>query len=118
MALRAEVFTELTSRPARLQGKLFGKLFQTAELAKFSRQERQQYEQSLKYYRDMKNVIDTAAQESKAEGIAEGIAQGIIEGELKKATEIARNLLKKNMSWQDVAAVTGLSEAEIKALQP
>jgi predicted transposase/invertase (TIGR01784 family) len=91
---------ELTRRPARLQGKVFGKLFQTAELAKFNRQEREQYEQSLKYYRDMKNVVDTAAQEA----------------ELKKATEIARNLLQMNLPMADIIRATGLSEAEIKAL--
>ena len=96
---------ELTRRPARLQGKIFSKLFQTAELAKFNRQEREQYEQSLKYYRDMKNVIDTAVQEAE------------VKSELKKALEIARNLLKKNMPWQDIAEVTGLSKEEINALR-
>jgi predicted transposase/invertase (TIGR01784 family) len=96
---------QLTKRPARLQGKIFGKVFQTAEIAKFSPQEREQYEESLKYYRDLKNVIDTAVQEAE------------VKTELKKAQEIARNLLAMNLTMQDVMRATGLSEEEITATQ-
>ena len=37
--------------------------FKAAEVAKLEPVEREAYEQSLKYYRDMKNVIDTAVEE-------------------------------------------------------
>ena len=49
----------LTNRPHKLQEKIFERLFETAEIAKFSPQEKEQYEDSLKVYRDLKNVIDT-----------------------------------------------------------
>ncbi len=97
---------KLTSRPARLQGKLFGKLFQTAALAKFSRQERQQYERSLKYYRDMKNVIDTSFDDGK------------IEGKIEEKIDTARNALLENLPISVIAKITGLSEEEINALRP
>ncbi len=45
----------------------FKKLFESAEIVKFSKEEREAYEESLKYYRDIKNVVDT----SKQEGIIE-----------------------------------------------
>jgi RNA-splicing ligase RtcB len=39
------------------------------KLAKFSPAEQEAYEESLKYYRDLKNVVDT----SREEGVLEGI---------------------------------------------
>ena len=87
----------------------------------FDREELLAYENSLKHYRDMKNVIDTAKVESKAEGIAEGIeigrAEGVEIGELKRARETARKALRKNMPLGDIAELTGLTEEEIAALQ-
>ena len=53
------VFThlsELQNRPKKLQDRVFKKLFEAAEIAKFSPKEREAYEKSLKYYRDIKNV--------------------------------------------------------------
>ena len=42
-----------------------------AEIAKFSPEEKEQYEESLKTYRDLKNVIDTAFDEGEAKGKVE-----------------------------------------------
>jgi hypothetical protein len=42
-----------------------------AEIAKFTPDEKNKYEESLKYYRDLKNVVDTSFDEGKAEGKAE-----------------------------------------------
>ncbi len=47
------------------------KLFEAAEIAQFSPQERAAYEDSLKYYQDLNNVVNT----SKMEGIKEGILE-------------------------------------------
>jgi len=96
---------ELEKRPAKLQERVFQKLFEAAELAKFSPVEISGYEQSLKYYRDMKNVIDT----SFGEGIAEGRAE--------RSLEIARNALLQGFSAAQISALTGLAEAEIEALR-
>lgn len=71
---------ELTDRPKRLQEKVFSKVFEIAEIAKYSPVEAAVYEDSLKIYRDLKNVIDTAFDEGKAEGIEAGIMQGRLEG--------------------------------------
>lgn len=51
---------ELEKRPKKLQEKIFDKLFKAAEIAKFTPAELVEYEDSLKQYRDLKNVIDTA----------------------------------------------------------
>jgi predicted transposase/invertase (TIGR01784 family) len=63
---------DLEKRPKKLQEKIFDKLFKAAEIAKFTPAELVEYEDSLKQYRDLKNVIDTARSESKEEGRMEG----------------------------------------------
>jgi PD-(D/E)XK nuclease family transposase len=68
----------LQKRPHKLQEKIFERLFETAEIAKFSPQEKEQYEESLKSYRDLKNVIDTSFGEGKIEGKIEEKTEGII----------------------------------------
>jgi hypothetical protein len=51
----------------KLQERVFKQLFEVAEIAKFTQEERMAYEESLKYYRDMKNVIDTSREEGRKE---------------------------------------------------
>jgi len=46
--------------PDQIKEKIFRKVFQIAEYEKLNREERQAYEHSLKYYRDLKNSLDTA----------------------------------------------------------
>jgi predicted transposase/invertase (TIGR01784 family) len=65
----------LSDRPKKLQGRVFQKLFEAAEIAKFSPEEKEEYQESLKTYRDLKNVVDTAFDEGEAKGkIAEKTA--------------------------------------------
>ncbi|SFC39366.1 conserved hypothetical protein (putative transposase or invertase) [Flexibacter flexilis DSM 6793] len=68
---------KLQNRPARLQEKVFTKAFETAELAKLNDSERTAYEDSLKYYRDVKNSLDTAKEEGREEGRLETTIKGI-----------------------------------------
>lgn len=96
--------SELQGRPKKLQDKIFQKLFEAAEIAKFSSEEREAYEESLKYYRDLKNVVDT----SREEGILEGID--------KRNAEIAKKMKDKGMSISDISEFTGLDEDEIGEL--
>jgi len=99
----------LTDRPAKLQERVFSNLLDAAEIGRFDREELAQYENSLKHYRDMKNVIDTAAMEGEARGEAKGRNE--------KAFEVARRALEKNLPPADIAELTGLSEEEIAALR-
>ena len=50
------------------------------------------------------------------EGIAQGEAKGFSAGSHQKALETAKNLLALNLSIENIARVTGLTEAEIKQL--
>jgi len=105
------VFThlsELQNRPQKLQDRIFAKLFESAEIAKFSKKERAAYEDSLKYYRDIKNVVDTSKEEGKEEGREEGREE--------RNLEIAIELKKNNVSTEIIMKSTGLSKEEIEKL--
>ncbi len=90
-------------------GLLFEKLFETAEIAKFTPDQVLSYEDSLKYYRDMKNLLDTAKEEGKIEGLIEGKIEGKI--------EMARNLLEQGIAVSIIAQASGLSIEEVDALR-
>ena len=100
--------SSLNERPAALRDKIFDRLFQVAEIAKFTPVELKEYEDSLKTYRDLKNSLDTAEEKGRVEGR--------VEGEKRKAIAIARNLKSMGMSISDISNATGLQEEEIKAL--
>ncbi len=68
----------LPNRPEILQEKIFEQLFEIAEIAKFTPNERDQYEESLKTYRDLKNVIDTAFQDGEVKGELKAKTNGVI----------------------------------------
>jgi hypothetical protein len=61
---------------------VFQKLFKTAEIAKFNREEVLQYEQSLKVYRDLKNVVDTAFDDGVLQEKHLRIAKAVKRGKL------------------------------------
>ncbi len=95
---------KLQNRPDILQERVFEKLFEIAEIAKFTPKEKEQYEESLKYYRDLKNVVDS----SKEEGIIEGIIEGKI--------EVAKEMKTDGISIEKISKYTGLSIEEIQDL--
>ena len=68
----------LTKRPTKLQEKVFERLFEAAEIAKFSPEEKEEYQESLKSYRDLKNVIDTSYGDGKNDGKIEEKIEVII----------------------------------------
>jgi predicted transposase/invertase (TIGR01784 family) len=108
---------KLDAIPAKLQQALFVDFFEKAQIAHFTPQEREAYEESAKYYRDLKNVIDTAAMEAREEGKQEGIELGKQEGEKVKALEIARNMLNSGLEIVLIVQLTGLPENDIEALR-
>jgi len=99
---------DLTKRPEKLQEKVFAKLFDQAEIANYSDDEYAEYEDSLKYYRDLKNSIDTAFDE----GVIEGEMKGKVEGNI----ETAIKMKQKGYVVADIAEITGLSIENIEQL--
>mgnify|MGYP004523844445 CR=1 FL=1 len=100
--------SRLENRPKELRDKIFDKLFAEAEIAKFSRKELMEYEDSLKAYRDIKNSLDTAIEKGRAEGRAEGKAEANF--------ETARKMLSDGLPNDVVMKYTGLSEDDLRDL--
>ncbi|MBM2815020.1 MAG: hypothetical protein HW421_1782 [Ignavibacteria bacterium] len=98
--------------PDKLREKIFEKLFESAEIAKFTPDQVYSYEDSLKFYRDLKNSLDTAMEE----GIEKGMEKGIEKGMEKEKKDIAIKALIKGISIKDISELTGLSEEEISKL--
>ena len=106
----------------------FDRLFDEAEIAKFTPQEMREYETSKMAYRDIKNSVDTAKREGIAEGKEigmkegmakgkqEGLAEGMEKGMNQKALEIAENMLAMGLSAEQVAKATQLPLEIIKNL--
>ena len=94
---------------------------------------REKYEDSKKFYRDIKNSMDTAFEEGKVEGKVEGKEEGKVEGkeeglkqgeikglkkgriEGKKAIiiDVIRKGVSKDISIETLTDLTGLTEKEV-----
>ena len=87
--------------PDKLREQIFDKLFATAEIARFTQDQVRSYEDSLKYYRDLKNSLDTA----REEGIEKGIEK------------VAINAIKLGKSNNEIIELTGLTNEQIEKLK-
>ena len=116
--------SRLMERPAALQEYVFKRLFDQAEIAKYSPEERQDYEDSLRVYRDMKNVLDTAElkglkkgiKQGLEQGIKQGLEQGIEQGALEEKRKNAKAMKVLGLPLETIARVTGMSAEDIAKL--
>ena len=128
--------SRLDNRPSSLREKIFTKLFDAAAIARFSPNELREYEDSLKAYRDIKNSLDTAKEEGRAEGREEGRAEGREEGSKEGRAEgreegraegreegraegiamVAKMMYAKGIDVDVIASMTGMAIDKIKAL--
>lgn len=81
--------------PDKLREHIFEKLFETAEIAKFTPAQIQSYEDSLKYYRDLKNSLDTAKEEGKIEVARKALSKGYSINEIMELTELTLEQIEK-----------------------
>ncbi|MCA0426393.1 MAG: Rpn family recombination-promoting nuclease/putative transposase [Bacteroidetes bacterium] len=91
---------DFQSIPQIFSDEVFHQAFEKAELAKFGQAELASYENSLKVYRDLKGVIDTAFDEGKLEG----------------KLEMARVMKAAGEPAEKIAKYTGLSMNELEKL--
>ncbi len=132
--------SRLMERPAALQERVFKRLFEQAEIARLSPVELRSYEESMKVYRDITNVVNTAEQKGHKRGLAEGMAQGIEKGmaqgiekgmaqgiekgmaqgiekgERMMQAEIARQMKDSGMDAHQISRYTGLTIEEVESL--
>ena len=87
--------------PDKLRERIFERVFEIAEIAKFTPEEVQEYEDSLKTYRDLKNSIDTAREEGKIEG----------------KIEIAKLMIAEGEAIERIIKLTGLTKEEVEKIK-
>ena len=111
----------------------FARLFEEAEIAKFTPQEMREYETSKMAYRDIKNSVDTAKREGIAEGMEkgmkegmelgmakgkqEGLAEGMEKGMNQRSLDIARNMLADGVDLNLIMKYSGLTQEQIEKLK-
>jgi len=112
---------KLNERPKALRDKVFDRLFEEAEIAKFTKQELREYEASKIAYRDIKNSIDTAKREGIAEGwekgVKKGMADGLEKGIEKGKLEMIKAMLANNISVEQIIKISGLPKEQIEQLK-
>ena len=94
----------LQRMPWILQDQVFKKLSEIAEVASLSKEEREQYDESLRHYRDTLVVMEGQYQEGEKKG------------ELNKAKDIAKKLKAMELDFDKIADITGLTKEEIDNL--
>ncbi len=100
--------SRLLDRPKALQDCIFGKLFQQAEIAQYSEEERRQYEASQKEYWDYTSTMDTAYMKGEKKGIEKGRAE--------EKLSMARRMKTDGVPIEAIAKYTGLTIGEINVL--
>ena len=95
--------------PQPLNNQDLKKAITVLDVMNFSEEEREAYEEHLKWLRIEMNTLKKA----EAKGREEGRAEGLTEGKLL----IARNLLSKGVDIKLISETTGLSEEELTRLQ-
>jgi len=90
--------------PSIFSDEVFSEAFAKAELAKLGTAEYANYEHSLKIYRDLKSVIDTAYDEGK------------IEGKIEEKIDIAKSLKELGVAVDTIIQATGLTRKDIEEL--
>ena len=109
--------SNLLERPAALQERVFTKLFEQAEIAKYNPSERRQYEESQKEYWDYTSTLETAELKGERRGMEKGLEKGRAEGRAEEKLDTARKLKAMGvLSDEQIAAATGLTIDEIKSL--
>ena len=96
--------SRLMERPKALQEKIFTKLFEAAEIARFTPEERRGYEDSVKVYRDINNAIQNTDTNAEMRGV------------VKEKIATAQRMKAKGYPVEDIAEMTGLSLEEIENL--
>lgn len=98
--------------PLELDDPAIKKALDVLNVMNFAPEEREAYEDHLKWLRIEANTL----KKSEARGFAQGEQIGIAKGEQEKAVAIARKMISRRMGIEEVSELTGLTIEEIQAL--
>ena len=107
------MMSKMINIPWAAQDELFAELAKVSSVAALTPEERFEYEETLRVYRDNLAVIDRAyndgREEGEKKGREEGEKKGREEGGDEKARAIAQVMLSKGFAIEDIAEMTGLT---------
>ena len=88
-------------------------------LEEISKDERERYLAELreKYIMDQKAIEDAGYDKGLKDGMSQGMSFGISQGRKERNIEIAKNLLKLNLSIEQIIEATGLTKEEIEKIK-
>ena len=93
--------SRMEDRPASIQGKIFEKLFELAEIKQLTEKDMEKYEKSVLEYYDVQDAMNCAREE------------GIEKGVKKEKIAIIQKCFQKNMAIEDIVFFTGFSKEQI-----
>ena len=114
--------------PEELRVQVFERLFEACEIARFTPEEKLEYEHDMMTERDYTNILNTYRAEALAEGEAkgfsdgeakgraEGLTEGRAEGRKEEQLRIAKAMIGKGIDTLTVTSVTGLTPKDIEKL--
>ena len=102
----------LLERPKALQDRIFQKLFDQAEIARYSDSERRQYEESKKVFWDNFSVLKTAEQK----GIQKGLQQGKLEGVHQEKIDTVRRLQSMGLTIEQIAQGADIAVDDVRKI--
>ena len=94
--------------PFYVEKSVFGKILEVANVATLSEEERWEYDQALKHYRDYNNTMYTFYHQGLEEGETKGRAEGI--------RLMIQNMREQGMDISSIAKIAKLSEEEVMTL--
>ena len=104
--------SRLLERPKALQDRIFQKLFEQAEIAKYSEAERRLYEASQKEYWDYTSTLETAERKGEIKGLQQGVQQGV----QQEKKETIHRLQAMGLSVEQIAQGADVEIEEVKKL--
>jgi predicted transposase/invertase (TIGR01784 family) len=115
---------QMKKRPKNFTGEIFDELFELAEIAKFTEEERLAYEARMKQIHSHQAMLDCAKNKGvregeargKAEGIREGMTQGLAKGKLSAILEMAKAMLADQKPLSEIMRYTGLKRHQLATL--
>lgn len=102
--------------PFQARNAVFKKLSEITDISALSHEEREKYDESLKYMRDYNASLEGAKIIGQKEGMQVGLKEGMKAGLLESQTNIARMMLNDGESIDKIMRYTGLTEDQIKQL--
>ena len=103
--------------PAELNDASLQKALTVLNVMNFSYEEKEAYEDHLKWLRIEANTLQKYEQKGREEGREEGLVEGLAEGQVKAKIEMAKKMLIRGKSIDEIAELTELSKSAIELLK-